>query len=941
MSNDVPTGGPGASPAAIVTDMPPRQGFLPPRYNVARLGAQSPADVSDVPAVPLLTDRWGEELPARPVRIALAWDDEHLHLLASWSAQTGLIDPDVAPDDPRFWNQDNLELRLLADPDRPTEQIQFIFAADGRFFDSLGLWRTPEVVAVSAEAGQTDADRRLAARIPFSRLGIRPRAGLVLWGIIAQTCWIDGGPDIITTSATVLGCPQAERYGQFVLTGDAAGGPAVRLGEVRFAGPDLRVGANAARVTLINPATAPVGGALRVTRESGAGAAGQTSRRVLTLAPGATEIDLTVELDRPTYCRYRFDFEQVGGTFALGSVCLRAAADEVDPGAHDRAHPYLLFDAAELEALRRKASRPGFEQIAESLKPSEADFREPDLPAAGERADLRDATADGGWFRVADYLRKWVHSGDSRLIALATRCVRAANEAMVLGEHIDLHEGGVASSLAIAYDAFFPHLPESDRLAWVELLRRFLELHLATARKYHWNCTAIPNANPVCNGGGGLVALALLAESPALAAESLRWARKFLWQWVDYCNGPDGGNTEGAQYWQYGTDNFLRFVVAMERVLGTDDGMLSGPGIRRHMNMVRVGLCPDGCMHGVNDTVPMPVGSEIAWWHAGRHGDAMGLWYGDHAQRTYRRLRDAGREAPYRADGLMALLYRPDVPECHDQPPLPLAMALPDIQYGVMRSGPNYDCRLAAGLKGSRPPYTHHNQPDTGSYFVHLRGERLLIDPGYYKEQPSDHSLPIIDGAAPARPDAFVGELVACCAAGDLRYLACDATAAYGGAAARVVRHLVMVGQEHIVLLDDIAGSCAGATVLAQYQAGGETEDLGDGRAVLIRGRQARLRLELLTRPELHLECRPERDLKDTHWGYKFAECRLFPVVGEYAADEADPLVTVFADATDAELPPSRLRRGDSEIAVVLPTGREVVFACHEGRWRLDVARSA
>jgi len=539
--------------------------------------------------------------------------------------------------------------------------------------------------------------------------------------------------------------------------------------------------------------------------------------------------------------------------------------------------------------------------------------------------------------RAARCLEKWVLGGDERLAHAATRWVQAADQCMILSPHTDLHEGGVTGSLALAYDAFWPDLSPEERQIWVRVLSRLLELHLRTARKRHWNCTTIANANPVCNGGGGLAALALLTERPDLARESLALARKLIWNWADYCNGPNGGNTEGAQYWQYGAENFLRFASALERVVGSDDGLLSGPSVRRQMGMIRVGLCADGCLHGVNDTIPMPVGGSIAWWVAGRTGEPLALWYGDHAQRVYRRLRAAGREAPYRAEGLWAVLFRPDVPEAVDQPPLPTAFCLDDIQYAVARSGTNYDCGLVAGLKGSRPPYTHHNQPDTGSFFLDVRGERLLIDPGYYKDAPTDHSLPIVDGAVPAVPAEYVGRIIACRERGDLRYLACDATPAYGPAAGRVVRHLVLVGEEGLVLLDDVVPTREGAEVVAQYQAGGPTADLGGGRAVLIAGRAAKARLEVLTRPALRLELRPERSLHDVHWGYHFAECRHFPLVGRYAADAAEPLVTVFTDVTDGEAPPARVVAGAGRLGVRMPSGREVGFVLLAGGWAAEL----
>ena len=100
------------------------------------------------------------------------------------------------------------------------------------------------------------------------------------------------------------------------------------------------------------------------------------------------------------------------------------------------------------------------------------------------------------------------------------------------------------------------------------------------------------------------------------------------------------------------------------------------------------------------------------------------------ALRVYLDLVARNKPTAYQPDPLLSLLYRADLPLQHQQPSLPLCYVQEDIQYGILRSTNNYDCRLEAGIKGSRPPYTHHNQPDTGSFYLNVRGERLLIDPG-------------------------------------------------------------------------------------------------------------------------------------------------------------------------------------------------------------------
>jgi hypothetical protein len=602
----------------------------------------------------------------------------------------------------------------------------------------------------------------------------------------------------------------------------------------------------------------------------------------------------------------------------------------------------------------------------------------PFAAAAADIAETESAPAEKTWFDVAkrpgELWAKWLVTRDRRLIAAATRAVEAAERFTEIAPQIHLHEGMVAGSLALAYDAFYPHLSRGDRGAWQTLLLRLLRLYLKTAHGRSWTVTTNANANPVGNGGCGLAALALWREYPALAERCLEYARRNIRRWRNYCQGPDGGNTEGVQYWQYGMENLLRFALALERVTGRDDGLLSHPSIRNAMNMVRVSLCNDGALHGVNDTVPMPIGGAIGWFVAGRFGDAFGLWYGDHAQRWCAERRAAGKPIAYAPGVAEMLLYRPGVAESSAAQALPLAFKLDSIQYGIIRSGQNFDCRWTAGLKGSRPPYTHHNQPDTGSLFIDLRGERLIIDPGYFKPAPTDHSLALIGGKGPVQPRGRTGSITACAVGGrlrggevgvalrrdacprdgargppssycrvtealpctertGLRYLAVDATAAYANAA-RVVRHIVLVGEDGLVLLDDIV---ACERVTAQYQCGGATSALEGGRSLVVAGNQARLRMDLLTRTDAVFALKPERSLHDTHWGYHFADCRMFPVTAEYTAEEMDPLVTVFGDATSDAASRCTLARGERDLALRFVSGQSVRFVYLGGRWRLDI----
>ena len=538
--------------------------------------------------------------------------------------------------------------------------------------------------------------------------------------------------------------------------------------------------------------------------------------------------------------------------------------------------------------------------------------------------------------KAAGLFNKWSLSGDRRVIDVATRYLEAADKCMILEPHINLHTGMLCGSVGLAYDAFAPHLSDEQRAIWLRVAKRLLDLYLDSSRKPHWDCVCIPNANPVANGGGGRLGLALLNEYPEEAAEALWHARRNIWNWLDYCCGTRGGNTEGVQYWQYGTSNFLSFALALEHVTGSDDGLLSHPAITKTLNMIRVSLSNDGATHGMNDTIPSPVGSPIAYFCAGRFGDDFALWYGDHAERTLRKRREAGKPAPYTSTAFWTLLNRPAVPECFTPPVLPTTYVLDDIHYGILRSAPRYDCALVAGMKGSRAPYTHHNQPDTGAFYIHVRGERLLIDPGYYKGQPDCHNLPYIGGTAPFQPAATTG-LLCGFQAGRIHGLSCDATAAYREAATRVLRHLIMVDGQGIILLDDIlVPPGADATVVTQLQCGGRTRESNQARTVLNEGEIAHLRIDALTIPELRFDLQPERSLKDVHWGYSFADCRHFPVTASYQARADQPLVLAFQDAGD-DAPAPTVEQVDGRLVVHMPDGTAVPFIQTTRGWHPNI----
>ena len=528
-------------------------------------------------------------------------------------------------------------------------------------------------------------------------------------------------------------------------------------------------------------------------------------------------------------------------------------------------------------------------------------------------------------------LNAWLVDEDSRWIERATWAVRAAAET-IFDHEIHLHEGMCAQGLALAYDVFHPYLSEEDRRSWLVLIERLLVLYVETAENEAWTVTTLANANAVGNSGCGLLALAAVEAFPDLAEKVMYYARRNIWSWLDYCQGPDGGNTEGAQYWHYAWTNFLYFAIALERVTGSDDGFLEHPALRNSMAMVESGLCNDGALSGVNDTVPFPSGGPIAWYVGQRFGDRLASWYGDHVMRWISDRTAAGGSMPggYAARVIELLAFRPAGPLVEAQPALPTDIVVRSVEVGMLRSGSEWNCRWTVGLKGARPPYTHHNQSDTGSFFADLRGQRLILDPGYYKSAPMDHAVPLIDGRGPKKAEGLQGYFLESWSRGDLRFQSLDSSAAYERGS-RVRRHLLLVGEAALVIIDDIRSE---GPVTMLFPCGAPTTLAEDG-GIRIDGGALTAQLSCPSHPDAVWALSPERPLNDIGWGYRYADCRYFPTSLELPAGHRGPIVTVLQDITEGNdrLPVCEVDSGQIELR--LPSGRCVGFVKTVDGWQV------
>lgn len=879
-------------------------------------------------AVPLIIETLGDRVAAchEPGTVRVAIEGQHLRLRVEMRAQTPHTAPDAEPGTGAFWQQDLLEFRLLLSDDGDLFHIGL--AASGMAWDNRGLLSEPD--KLTATPVDVEGGWGMEMRLDLGAVGLAPPASggmLDLYALVAPGITLDGVRPLAAQSPAEQAFAQFERFGIFRIVPDARINGPVLLESVEPACPQLRHGDNAVTLVLRNTGDSAVDGRIHLEHECGSG---DTYNRTTQVAIGPGQFKRaasTVTLQRRAYTRVNVYFQAGPQRHPLGSVTLRGmpGADEPPVDAHALIHPYLLAAPERIARIRHQRETYGATSAREGkTKPTKEKPEQPLIPRLA--GALR--TAFGAWLDDDDL------SGLDRVAELAGEIAREGiriaggqDDPDGFGHHLKI--GMSLGGYALAYDAMVPHVDEATAKVLREIGCDLLQLYIDNARDRAWWCTTNANANTVFNANAGMLALALLDEHPR-AGEALQLARRWLWRHLDYCQGPDGGNTEGVQYWEYGTMYLLQFGTLLEAVTGSDDGILSHPSIRNISNMIRLGLCPDGAMHGLNDTVPVPLGNQMAYFAASRFGDELAFWYADHAIRWWPKRIEEGHHVPSLASAPWAELYRPDRPALETAPPFPTAFMLQSIQYATLRSAPRYDCLWAAGYKGHRAPFTHHNQPDAGAVFVHLRGERLLIDPGYNKGKPTEHCLPIVDGQGPTAHAEFKGRIEECADHGPYRVLSGDTTQAYGEAARRVRRVVLMWDGGPVAWLDDIVPTGAGK-VRAQYQCGGAPRIAEGAPRWTISGAKALMQVDLLGASPETIERHEQAEL--TKWGYCFADCQMHPVTADYTAAADAPLVTVCRDATDGPLDPPTLERLDDSLLLRLGDGHYARFCRRDGCW--------
>ena len=633
-----------------------------------------------------------------------------------------------------------------------------------------------------------------------------------------------------------------------------------------------------------------------------------------TVAIGGKPAKIVERVD-PTHLKVAVPAGEVGPTNVTARSGDHAFAGE--PLFGYAAHPYLFFRADDVPALREKFAKPMFKHYRKRILDNANRIAE-NKPTARHNAsvsalfNLCFAYTLTGEQRYKQRLMDWVRVGWGQT------------------QFDDFHLMSLAG-MALAYDVLYPELSPEDRAAFQDYLDRGLDgYHKFSGAWFLGSGANFSNTVPVGNSGGMLAGLAMMHSTPQ-AKKAVDLAAAKVKRYPNQCIAPDGGCREGVQYWDFGGTFHLIVAHALNHATGDDRGLLDHPHLKANVNFVRATLGGHGGQFSFNDTRQPWLGGFAVMADLGsRYDQPLMLWAADLCAEGGEKTRARDTWAPF------AFLWRSEQPAPDKFPGVPTLTYLQDMQWGAMRSDGSFTPGLVVGFKGGRGPFTHHKQPDVGSYVLHANGEAYLVDPGYFEPKPTDHTLPLIDGQGPGPAHSDIAETWE---KGPWRYAVVDSTRSYGKAASRVRRLIVMHGDDRVVVLDDIVPAQAKpGKITTQFQTAWTPKlDAEATHPLVIRGERGALGTRLFGH-DVKLAAKDRQFTNGWHW-VKISEKGpgdWHSVAGDYTADPDRPLVTVHQPAAgdaDPAAPPT-VRYADGKVTVTFADRVSLAFKQTRAGWQ-------
>jgi len=167
----------------------------------------------------------------------------------------------------------------------------------------------------------------------------------------------------------------------------------------------------------------------------------------------------------------------------------------------------------------------------------------------------------------------------------------------------DLSYGVNSLTLAFVYDALRDDWNDAQRQVFIDIANHrsfpaYLK-HTAEPTLTHWYINPHSNWNTVCNGGAGVLALALREHCPD-SKEVLRRVEKGIKPFFQ-STAPDGGWPEGVGYWNFGMRYGFLYLLSHETATGKTHLLLKNPAVAATLKFPLL-FTPNGIPCGFGDS---------------------------------------------------------------------------------------------------------------------------------------------------------------------------------------------------------------------------------------------------------------------------------------------------------------------------------------------------
>lgn len=398
--------------------------------------------------------------------------------------------------------------------------------------------------------------------------------------------------------------------------------------------------------------------------------------------------------------------------------------------------------------------------------------------------------------------------------------------------HADLMTGDLLCCAAFALDVLGRHL-DDERIAALErvIVERGLAAYLRGIEKGDWWRRCDFNWGTALHGQAGFAALAIEAEHTDLASRVIAEARRGV-QYVIERFPSGGGWTEGLMYQATMLGHLSDFAVALSRTHGDDLGLADNRVLADMLDTRPYFILGDGYV--LNFSNAHDRGVEYCLPHA--------FYWARKFNRPHWTAFEERHTKPWRdTHGLFhdveAFWFR-EANQPSQPAPLERMRHCHALDWFIWHGASTY-LAFRSGFNGG-----NHNNLDLGHIIFGSGQDRFLVDAGYGASATNQHSCVTVRGKD--QTDAAIARIFRVRPLTDGFYLACDLSQAFPHALTHYNRHLLLVDEMHLLVVDDLRGAL-GRRTSARFHLQTRCPWSREGDVITLRGTKQDLMVRLLS----------------------------------------------------------------------------------------------